>query len=119
MESMIKKKFYKFLIYAFLKKRIGVFTCYGFNFLTDNQNSLAPGMPNGSSGMTLPGQQESRRSLTPTPSSNSWHNCRKIIYVPRSAQKGYSVGHWPVPEAFWPDANDPSPTLVSLLLMIV
>ncbi|KAL3207650.1 hypothetical protein MRX96_010122 [Rhipicephalus microplus] len=24
------------------------------------------------------------------------------------AQKGYSVGHWPLPEAFWPDLNSPS-----------
>lgn len=36
-----------------------------------------------------------------------WHTCRKQIYV-RSAQKGYSVGHWPIPEAFWPDINSPS-----------
>lgn len=35
--------------------------------------------------------------------STTWHNCRRLIYVPRSAQKGYSVGHWPIPEAFWPD----------------
>lgn len=35
--------------------------------------------------------------------NTSWHNCRRLIYVPRSAQKGYSVGHWPIPEAFWPD----------------
>ncbi|ESO86410.1 hypothetical protein LOTGIDRAFT_179396 [Lottia gigantea] len=37
-----------------------------------------------------------------------WHTCRKLIYVPRSAQKGYSVGHWPIPEAFWPDATNPN-----------
>lgn len=43
--------------------------------------------------------------------NNSWHNCRKLIYVPRSAQKGYSVGHWPIPEAFWPDTTNS--TLVS------
>ena len=47
----------------------------------------------------------------PLPSNNSWHNCRKLIYVPRSAQKGYSVGHWPIPEAFWPDTTNS--TLVS------
>ena len=32
-----------------------------------------------------------------------WHTCKKQIYVQRSAQKGYSVGHWPMPESFWPD----------------
>ncbi|KAK6195809.1 hypothetical protein SNE40_001162 [Patella caerulea] len=42
--------------------------------------------------------------LQPAP----WHACRKLIYVPRSAQKGYSVGHWPIPEAFWPDATNPN-----------
>ncbi|KAK7499193.1 hypothetical protein BaRGS_00009453 [Batillaria attramentaria] len=25
-----------------------------------------------------------------------------------SAQKGYSVGHWPIPEAFWPDVSSPT-----------
>ncbi|RWS30395.1 integrator complex subunit 6-like protein [Leptotrombidium deliense] len=42
------------------------------------------------------------------PSKPQWHSCRKLIYVQRSAQKGYSVGHWPIPEAFWPDLNCPS-----------
>ncbi|KAG1670554.1 Integrator complex subunit 6-A [Nymphon striatum] len=40
--------------------------------------------------------------------NNAWHCCRKMIYVQRSAQKGYSVGHWPIPEAFWPDVNSSS-----------
>ena len=56
--------------------------------------------------------EDKKRATTPTPSN--WHNCRKLIYVPRSAQKGYSVGHWPIPEAFWPDLN--SPTLVSVYI---
>ncbi|KAK8781703.1 hypothetical protein V5799_016958 [Amblyomma americanum] len=38
----------------------------------------------------------------------NWQSCRRLIYVQRSAQKGYSVGHWPLPEAFWPDLNSPS-----------
>lgn len=33
----------------------------------------------------------------------SWHNCRRLIYVPRSAQKGFAVGFWPIPESFWPE----------------
>ncbi|EFX73352.1 hypothetical protein DAPPUDRAFT_188894 [Daphnia pulex] len=32
----------------------------------------------------------------------------RMIYVPRSAQKGFAVGFWPIPEAFWPDVNAPS-----------
>ncbi|KAH3804920.1 hypothetical protein DPMN_133213 [Dreissena polymorpha] len=44
------------------------------------------------------------------PSNTSWHNLRRLILVPRSAQKGYSVGHWPIPESFWPDnANNMLP----------
>lgn len=33
----------------------------------------------------------------------AWHNCRRLIYVPRSAQKGFAVGFWPIPESFWPE----------------
>lgn len=42
------------------------------------------------------------------PSNIQWHNCRKLIYVPRSAQKGFAVGFWPLPEAFWPDVSAPA-----------
>ncbi|XP_042896207.1 integrator complex subunit 6 [Parasteatoda tepidariorum] len=38
----------------------------------------------------------------------SWQSCRKLIYVQRSAQKGYTVGHWPLPESFWPDQSSPA-----------
>lgn len=38
----------------------------------------------------------------------AWQCCRRMIYVPRSAQKGFAVGFWPIPEAFWPDVNAPS-----------
>ena len=69
-------------------------------------------------------------------SNVSWHNCRRLIYVPRSAQKGnfgfkkitgpfdhfstkkalnilifligFAVGFWPLPEAFWPDVSSPA-----------
>jgi integrator complex subunit 6 len=56
------------------------------------------------------GQQlnDKSRPVTPTLTNTAWHSCRKQIYVPRSAQKGYSVGHWPIPEAFWPDLNSPA-----------
>ena len=42
------------------------------------------------------------------PSNVAWHSCRRLIHVPRSAQKGFAVGFWPLPEAFWPDNNAPS-----------
>ncbi|KAK0040832.1 integrator complex subunit 6 [Biomphalaria pfeifferi] len=40
--------------------------------------------------------------------SIAWHSCRKLIYVPRSAQKGHCTGHWPIPEGYWPDITSPT-----------
>ncbi|PRD20499.1 UNVERIFIED_CONTAM: ints6-a [Trichonephila clavipes] len=40
--------------------------------------------------------------------NNTWQSCRKLIFVQRSAQKGYTVGHWPIPESFWPDPGSPA-----------
>ncbi|XP_066955272.1 integrator complex subunit 6 isoform X1 [Macrobrachium rosenbergii] len=57
------------------------------------QNGGRPHTPNS---MPLP---------LPNPSSNAWHNCRKMIYVPRPAQRGSPSGFWPIPESFWPDVN--------------
>eukprot|EP00092_Neocalanus_flemingeri_P038383 GFUD01041786.1.p1 GENE.GFUD01041786.1~~GFUD01041786.1.p1 ORF type:complete len:1026 (+),score=311.51 GFUD01041786.1:642-3719(+) len=50
------------------------------------------------------------RPLTPNSGqvgtgNTAWHSCRKLIYVQRSAQKGFAVGFWPLPEAFWPDVS--------------
>ncbi|XP_043197069.1 integrator complex subunit 6-like, partial [Amphibalanus amphitrite] len=54
-------------------------------------------------------ETNSSRPASPQPlSSQSWHSCRKLIYVPRSAQKGFPLGHWPIPEAFWPEVSSPS-----------
>ncbi|TSQ01588.1 Integrator complex subunit 6 [Bagarius yarrelli] len=39
-----------------------------------------------------------------------WHSCHKLIYVRPNPKTGVPVGHWPIPESFWPDQN--SPTLV-------
>ncbi|XP_049832476.1 integrator complex subunit 6-like [Schistocerca gregaria] len=41
----------------------------------------------------------------PPANSTAWHSCRRLIYVPRSAQKGFAVGFWPIPESFWPDVS--------------
>lgn len=37
------------------------------------------------------------------PPSNAWQNCRKLIHVPKSAQKGFPMGFWPIPESYWPE----------------
>lgn len=41
-----------------------------------------------------------------------WHCCHKLIYVRPNPKTGVPIGHWPIPEAFWPDQN--SPTLVRI-----
>ncbi|XKL62741.1 hypothetical protein PGB90_002574 [Kerria lacca] len=41
-----------------------------------------------------------------TITNNSWHSCRKLIYVQRNLQKmQIPNGHWPIPESFWPDTS--------------
>lgn len=70
--------------------------------------------PNGVTTINLDGEPPNGEKLdvklsivndNPNSHFKNWHTCRKQIYVQRSAQKGYSVGHWPIPEAFWPDLN--------------
>ncbi|XP_074514076.1 integrator complex subunit 6 [Sebastes fasciatus] len=38
----------------------------------------------------------------------TWHCCHKLIYVRPNPKTGVPIGHWPVPEAFWPDQNSPT-----------
>ncbi|CAB4059455.1 INTS6 [Lepeophtheirus salmonis] len=39
-----------------------------------------------------------------SPSNINWHNCRRLIYVPKSTQKGFTLGFLAVfPESFLPD----------------
>ncbi|KAM8752250.1 integrator complex subunit 6-like isoform 4-T4 [Rhynchonycteris naso] len=40
--------------------------------------------------------------------AQSWHSCHKLIYVRPNSKTGVPVGHWPIPESFWPDQNLPS-----------
>lgn len=40
-----------------------------------------------------------------------WHSCHKLIYVRPNPKTGVPIGHWPIPESFWPDQN--TPTLVN------
>ncbi|XP_075812790.1 integrator complex subunit 6-like isoform X2 [Microtus pennsylvanicus] len=37
-----------------------------------------------------------------------WHSCHKLIYVRPNSKTGVPVGHWPIPESFWPEQNLPS-----------
>ncbi|XP_029423036.1 integrator complex subunit 6-like isoform X4 [Nannospalax galili] len=40
--------------------------------------------------------------------SQPWHSCHKLIYVRPNSKTGVPVGHWPIPESFWPEQNLPS-----------
>uniref|UniRef100_A0A3B5AFQ8 Integrator complex subunit 6 n=1 Tax=Stegastes partitus TaxID=144197 RepID=A0A3B5AFQ8_9TELE len=37
-----------------------------------------------------------------------WHCSHKLIYVRPNPKTGVPIGHWPIPEAFWPDQNSPT-----------
>uniref|UniRef100_A0A674NYN7 Integrator complex subunit 6 like n=1 Tax=Takifugu rubripes TaxID=31033 RepID=A0A674NYN7_TAKRU len=35
-------------------------------------------------------------------------DCHKLIYVRPNPKTGVPIGHWPIPESFWPDQNTPT-----------
>lgn len=43
--------------------------------------------------------------FTSTGTGTEWHSTKRMIYVPRQVARGGAVGHWPIPECFWPDAQ--------------
>lgn len=40
--------------------------------------------------------------------NDGWASLHRMIYVKPSPKSGVPIGHWPLPEAFWPDHNAPS-----------
>ncbi|KAJ8383614.1 hypothetical protein AAFF_G00216870 [Aldrovandia affinis] len=42
------------------------------------------------------------------PGLQTWHSSHKLIYVRPNPKTGVPLGHWPIPEAFWPDQNSPT-----------
>lgn len=50
------------------------------------------------------GVAEAIKPVGPQP----WHSCRKLIYVRPNPKTGVPLGHWPIPESFWPDQNSPT-----------
>ncbi|XP_062856524.1 integrator complex subunit 6 [Trichomycterus rosablanca] len=52
----------------------------------------------------LPDPARPLSSFSPQP----WHSCHKLIYVRPNPKTGVPVGHWPIPESFWPDQNSPT-----------
>uniref|UniRef100_A0A1A7Y0C2 DEAD/H (Asp-Glu-Ala-Asp/His) box polypeptide 26B n=1 Tax=Iconisemion striatum TaxID=60296 RepID=A0A1A7Y0C2_9TELE len=58
----------------------------------------------------LVGEETSVELSRPVPSFSPlpWHSCHKLIYVRPNPKTGVPVGHWPIPESFWPDQNSPT-----------
>ncbi|KAM7418099.1 hypothetical protein PAMA_017643 [Pampus argenteus] len=58
----------------------------------------------------LVGEENSVESSRPVSSFSPqpWHSCHKLIYVRPNPKTGVPVGHWPIPESFWPDQNSPT-----------
>uniref|UniRef100_A0A8C6KED2 Integrator complex subunit 6 like n=1 Tax=Nothobranchius furzeri TaxID=105023 RepID=A0A8C6KED2_NOTFU len=58
----------------------------------------------------LVGEGDSVELSRPVPpfSPQPWHSCHKLIYVRPNPKTGVPVGHWPIPESFWPDQNSPT-----------
>ncbi|XP_038555673.1 integrator complex subunit 6 [Micropterus salmoides] len=56
------------------------------------------------------GEENSVESIRPVSSFSQqpWHSCHKLIYVRPNPKTGVPVGHWPIPESFWPDQNSPT-----------
>jgi len=86
----------------------------GRSCICDVLDCLFVEIENGIERNEILGQPASPVQTGPSSNGASWQSCRKLIIVPRSAQKGYTVGHWPIPESFWPDMNND--TLVSVEL---
>ncbi|XP_077589675.1 integrator complex subunit 6 isoform X2 [Stigmatopora nigra] len=53
-------------------------------------------------------QVDSNRSMSSSFNPQLWHSCHKLIYVRPNPKTGVPVGHWPIPESFWPDQNSPT-----------
>uniref|UniRef100_A0A1I8IB97 BRCT domain-containing protein n=1 Tax=Macrostomum lignano TaxID=282301 RepID=A0A1I8IB97_9PLAT len=41
----------------------------------------------------------------PSIAGTAWHSCKRMLYVKVSTQRGNATGHWPIPEAYWPDLS--------------
>ncbi|XP_028923093.1 LOW QUALITY PROTEIN: integrator complex subunit 6-like [Ornithorhynchus anatinus] len=59
-------------------------------------------VPSGEDGLIDSGRPVSSFAVQP------WHSCHKLIYVRPNPKTGVPVGHWPIPESFWPDQNSPT-----------
>ncbi|XP_063808028.1 integrator complex subunit 6 [Pseudophryne corroboree] len=59
------------------------------------------------SGPDPPLSEDGVTDATKPTGAQPWHSCRKLIYVRPNPKTGVPLGHWPIPESFWPDQNSP------------
>ncbi|KAL4609089.1 integrator complex subunit 6-like [Arapaima gigas] len=55
-----------------------------------------------------PAPLEDSPAEPPRPGPQPWHCSHRLIYVRPNPKTGVPVGHWPIPESFWPDQNSPT-----------
>ena len=41
--------------------------------------------------------------IPPAVQNNVWYSCRRLIYIKTNPKVNTPVGHWPIPESFWPE----------------
>ncbi|XP_046852731.1 integrator complex subunit 6-like [Xenia sp. Carnegie-2017] len=61
---------------------------------------------NDDAGQSRDEQQASRNTSSPLPPTvlnNLWYSCRRLIYIKTNPKVNTPVGHWPIPESFWPE----------------
>lgn len=69
--------------------------CSSTSFFSDRANGL---VENGNTNSKKNGELNSGKSFGP----DNWRNITCMVYS--RASRSYP-GHWPIPEAFWPDRN--------------
>ncbi|XP_072180479.1 integrator complex subunit 6-like [Diadema setosum] len=60
-----------------------------------------------SSNLSVPPTSRQNAS-SPIPQDTTWHSCRRLIHVRPNPKSGVPMGHWPIPETFWPDPQAPA-----------
>ncbi|PAA94404.1 hypothetical protein BOX15_Mlig033390g2 [Macrostomum lignano] len=52
-----------------------------------------------------PATDDKGRPVASSIAGTAWHSCKRMLYVKVSTQRGNATGHWPIPEAYWPDLS--------------
>uniref|UniRef100_A0A1I8IIJ7 VWFA domain-containing protein n=1 Tax=Macrostomum lignano TaxID=282301 RepID=A0A1I8IIJ7_9PLAT len=52
-----------------------------------------------------PATDDKGRPVASSIAGTAWQSCKRMLYVKVSTQRGNATGHWPIPEAYWPDLS--------------